>query len=305
MPLATGILMHDAFAPIMGWCRDHDPAILLALAESREPVPSDVVEAAIAGAVDEYHQTVVKRGFAYLEDDENVQYIEKEQSFLIAGLVWAWVLEVLPEVLRRCQIVEVEHDAAYVYDCTCGLGAGIGSKADHDARGMPGQGADVPARLHRADPRDERAGVPRVQGDRLRRPELPGQVGNHAADVLGHPRGREAAGPAGRPGLRPRLAQGQAQAGLQRADPQVQRGDVQAGERHLLRLPQAGGPTDGSREVVGQPHLLGRLRGEGEDRAQGGEQGAGVGVRRQPARADVPERVPGCGSSAAKPGART
>jgi hypothetical protein len=55
-------------------------------------------------------------------------------------MIWAWCLEVLPEILQRAQILEVEVDDTFVFDCTCGLGDGIGTKNDHEARDCQGKG---------------------------------------------------------------------------------------------------------------------------------------------------------------------
>lgn len=149
LPLMTGIATHDGFAPILEWCRDHDAEILAALqapvpvdqqtgVEDLQLVPDEVIRAAVKHAQATYWKVVEQRGFAYLAEDEAVQSVTREQNYLIEGLIWAWCLEVLPEVLRRGRILEVEHDDSYVIDCTCGLGDGIGTKDDHEARDCQG-----------------------------------------------------------------------------------------------------------------------------------------------------------------------
>lgn len=146
LPLMTGIAGHDGLAPILEWCRDHDDLIQQGLATGIQgdevylPVPREVVRAAVAGAQAKYWKAVEVRGFAYLRDDEAVQAVTREQCYLIEGLIWAWCLEVLPEVLRRGRIVEVEHDDTYVFGCTCGLGDGVGSQHDHEERDCQGLG---------------------------------------------------------------------------------------------------------------------------------------------------------------------
>jgi hypothetical protein len=146
LPLMTGIAGHEGLAPILEWCRNHDPEILQALSTPLEaneillPVPEQVIRDAVKGAQAKYYKAVEVRGFAYLADDQSVQYLVREQNYLIEGLIWAWCLEVLPELLRRSKILEVEHDDTYICDCTCGLGDGILALADHEARECLGIG---------------------------------------------------------------------------------------------------------------------------------------------------------------------
>lgn len=146
LPLMTGIAAHEGVAPILAWCRDHDDLIVQGLqaavvqdGEPFLPVPREVVRAAVAGAQAAYWKVVEVRGFAYL-DDLTTQEVTREQNYLIEGLIWAWCLEVLPEILTRGRVVEVEHDDTYVFGCTCGLGDGVLSKADHEARECQGLG---------------------------------------------------------------------------------------------------------------------------------------------------------------------
>jgi len=141
-PLATGTAYHAALATVLEWCQDHLQSI-----EDTEGhllnspcVPSVVVRGAIQSAQSAYYQQVAARGFAYMADQPAIQQLLTEQNYLIEGLTWAWILEVLPEVLRRGRILEVEHDDTYVFGCTCGLSDGVGSKADHEARDCHGIG---------------------------------------------------------------------------------------------------------------------------------------------------------------------
>ncbi len=149
LPLMTGIVAHDGLAPILEWCREHDAEIVQAFQlYDRQPqegaivqaVPSGVIRGAVQVAQQKYAQVIAARGFAYLGLGEDQQQVVREQNYLIEGLIWAWVLEVLPEVLRRARIVEVEHDDTYVFECTCGLGDGIGTLADHEGRDCQGKG---------------------------------------------------------------------------------------------------------------------------------------------------------------------
>lgn len=145
LPLMTGIGLHELFAPILEWCRDHDDVIVQALeaplveGETLLLVPREVIRASVKAAQQAYAKVVQLRGFAYL-DDEDHKAVVREQNYLLEGLAWAWCLEVLPELLRRGRILEVEHDGTYVFGCTCELGNGIGTKDDHETRGCEGIG---------------------------------------------------------------------------------------------------------------------------------------------------------------------
>lgn len=148
LPLMTGIAGHDGLAPILEWARDHAAEIqqALRLPEAQTTtdailiVPAPVVRQAVKAAQDRYWKVVAARGFAYLDENLETKQVTQEQCFLIEGLIWAWTLEVLPEVLRRGRILEVEHDDTYVFGCTCQLGDGIGTKNDHEARECQGIG---------------------------------------------------------------------------------------------------------------------------------------------------------------------
>lgn len=134
LPLMTGTAAHEGLRPILEWCRDH------ILEPSGEQPPDEIVRGAIQHAQALYGKTIEARGFAYMADQPAVQELVQEQNYLIAGLIWAWVIEVLPEVLSRGKVLEVEHDDTYVIACTCGLGNGILAKSDHEARECAGIG---------------------------------------------------------------------------------------------------------------------------------------------------------------------
>lgn len=146
LPLMTGIAGHDGLAPILQWCCEHDDLILQTLQlkpVEGEPlllVPTEVVRDAVRGAQQRYRQVVEVRGFANVDEDADAAGLVREQNYLIEGLIWAWCLDVLPELLMRGTIIEVEHDDTYVFGCTCGLGDGIGTKPEHEARECQGMG---------------------------------------------------------------------------------------------------------------------------------------------------------------------
>lgn len=129
IPLMTGTGAHDGLKPILEWVQQFN-----------QLPPDPVVREGVQVATAQYMKVVTARGFAYLQDDENVAYVLREQQYLIEGLIWAWTLEVLPEILQRGRIIEVEVDDVYVFGCTCGLSDGVGTKADHEARDCEGLG---------------------------------------------------------------------------------------------------------------------------------------------------------------------
>lgn len=154
LPLMTGIGAHDGLAPVLQYCANTyttQEQVLAVLGTSTvDPqtgeefmgtaLPDEVVRASVAAAQAQYWQVVEARGFAYMKDEPAVKEIVQEQNYLIEGMIWAWVLEVLPEMLRRGRIVEVEHEGVYVIGCTCGLGDGILGREEHVARGCEGIG---------------------------------------------------------------------------------------------------------------------------------------------------------------------
>lgn len=129
LPLMTGIGAHESLAPILQWVQQHDTL-----------PPDEIVRGGIQHALATYKRVVEARGFGYLSEQEGVAETLREQQYLIEGMTWAWVLEVLPEILQRGKIVEVEVDDVYVFACTCGLGDGVLTKADHESRDCQGIG---------------------------------------------------------------------------------------------------------------------------------------------------------------------
>lgn len=142
LPLMTGIAAHDGLAPVLEWAKVYDTPekVTNSLTHTGYLVPNHVVRQAIAAAQQAYWKTVEARGFAYLDNEPGVKEITTEQNYLIEGLIWCWVLEVLPEVLQRGQILEVETEGLHVVGCTCGLGDGVLGEAEHVARGCQGIG---------------------------------------------------------------------------------------------------------------------------------------------------------------------
>lgn len=133
IPLATGDVIHRGLGHVLLWVRDHDQL----------PSPFQLQEA-VDLALAAYAQIIESRGLLHWEETEEQQErLLSEQRMLIEGLIRAWVLWRLPEVLRDYRIVYVEQEAVSVLDCTCGIGDRLGTLADHVAGGCEGIGVQT------------------------------------------------------------------------------------------------------------------------------------------------------------------
>ncbi len=127
LPLATGVYYHEGLAGVLSYVQQHDA------------LPSDeVVRAAIQHAVQAYRDVCAVRGLELFGED--FQTVVVEQSTLIEGLIWAFVLRLLPWIHEQARVIQVEHDTAAVVGCTCGLGDFIGLVEDHEGRACEGIG---------------------------------------------------------------------------------------------------------------------------------------------------------------------
>lgn len=143
IPLATGSYAHLGLGLILEWCREfyeRPESFLEQYQKTGQPVPWVIIRNGVQTAIEAYGATIGRRGFTGMTDQPGIQATLREQQYLIEGLIWAWVLEVLPEVLTRGRIVEVEHDDVYVFGCTCGLGDGIPPYTEHERRDCQGLG---------------------------------------------------------------------------------------------------------------------------------------------------------------------
>lgn len=131
LPLATGIAVHVGTELLGRWALEHPEARTL---------PLEVIRAAATTARQQYEERARQRGLAQVGDSERVEYIIGEQSSLIGGLIWCAGLEFFPWLLDRYVVVVVETEEVHVVGCTCGLGDGIGTQADHEARDCAGIG---------------------------------------------------------------------------------------------------------------------------------------------------------------------
>lgn len=143
IPLATGDVIHRGLGHVLVWCQQNDTT-----------PPPLVLDTSVQMALDAYQEIIDTRGLLHWHEDQGQQdRLVEEQKLLIEGLIRAWTLWRLPEVLRDWQIVHVEEEHLSVFDCTCGIGDRLGTLEDHVAKGCEGIGVQTRAdfvALHRA-----------------------------------------------------------------------------------------------------------------------------------------------------------
>lgn len=131
MPLIVGIPVHEALATILTGMQGTDA------------LPTEgLIRAAIKVQVDDYKVKVEKFGVEQLAemDPTYVAHTIQEQTALLTGMVWAWVIETLPYIHEKYRFVSIEREEELVLDCTCGVGDKIGTFDDHEARECQGIG---------------------------------------------------------------------------------------------------------------------------------------------------------------------
>ena len=133
MPQVTGKLTHQPLCTLVRWAQDH-PGV------NPEPHLEEILRPALTDAISQYQRIVDTRGLAMVMDADRLQYLVKEQSALIEGLIWTWALEVFPWFVDRFKILSAEEENVYVLGCTCGLGDGVGDWQVHKTRGCQGVG---------------------------------------------------------------------------------------------------------------------------------------------------------------------
>lgn len=129
IPLSSGITYHDGLA-----------MVLAHVAATDQLPPDAVIRQACAVAVGKYQALIQLRGLQHLTAEERVDEIMLEQSTLIEGLIWAFCLTTLPWIHAQCRILSVEQEEFYLIGCTCGLGDGVGTLPEHEARDCEGIG---------------------------------------------------------------------------------------------------------------------------------------------------------------------
>lgn len=135
IPLATGDVIHRGLAHVLKWVHHTDQL----------PTP-DITDAGVNLALAAYLSIIETRGLLHWSEDAGQQQrLVDEQALLVEGLIRAWVLWRLPEVLRDWRIVHVEEEHVSVLDCTCGIGDRLGTLADHVAKGCEGIGIQTRA----------------------------------------------------------------------------------------------------------------------------------------------------------------
>ena len=129
IPLAAGSYVHVGIQRVLEYCKATD-----------QLPPDTTVRAAVEEAIGEYNRVVSLRGMRGMDEGQRLEDLIREQQYLIAGLIWTFVLSTLPYIMDLCRILEVEREELLVAGCTCGLGDRIGSLEDHEGRGCEGIG---------------------------------------------------------------------------------------------------------------------------------------------------------------------
>lgn len=94
---------------------------------------NDVFRKIVGQAVTDYQTEVKAKGFLEEQNITNLTHTMMEQSALIEGLFWSWVLGQLPGLLRDHTIIAVQQEESYVIPgtCTCGMDADNPKYYDH------------------------------------------------------------------------------------------------------------------------------------------------------------------------------
>lgn len=128
VPLPTGTGYHRTGELALRYMLEH------------QQVPSrDAFRAMVLQAVGEYLSRVSARGFLDTQDADNTRVIG-EQCCLIEGLSWTMWKLLLPALHEQFAVVSVEEEDVIVLDCDCGLGDGLATYPEHEAKGCGGIG---------------------------------------------------------------------------------------------------------------------------------------------------------------------
>jgi len=143
LPLTTGIYTHLAIAEVCQWILE----ARLKSGVQPERAPDEVIRWAVGLAVEKYREVVSASGLLQISGEDATAEAElirtiNEQATLIDGLVWAFCLYRLPQILGEYILTAVEEEQEYVAGCTCGLGDGIGGFREHGARKCGGIGIE-------------------------------------------------------------------------------------------------------------------------------------------------------------------
>jgi len=131
LPLVTGTGLHDGLAPLLTHVMLNDTL-----------PDEDLIRQVIADQAATYRTQVERRSLADVGEIDPVYlaHLIDEQTSLITGLIWAFALDLLPQLHAENKIISVEVEEALVLDCTCGIGDRTGTFADHEAKECNGIG---------------------------------------------------------------------------------------------------------------------------------------------------------------------
>ena len=133
IPLVTGIHVHRALAEL----------ILAAMHYDWQQVGVDTLpemlriraREVIGRVCEDYRRGVKGRGLEGAEvGSDELEYLIREQTSLLAGLLWGALRVFIPWLMREWVPLSVEEEEELVLGCTCGLGEGVGGEKDHAPR---------------------------------------------------------------------------------------------------------------------------------------------------------------------------
>jgi hypothetical protein len=152
VPLATGSGVHVGAELILEWIQEYQTKH-----RGMPPMtpPLEVVAWGATEAAARYEHRARKRGFlekgleAVGADDGDtvptdvklspaLEYLIAEQKTLIEAQVWIYGMIVLPQLLSKYRILDVEREESLVLDCTCGLGEAVADWTLHHDRDCEG-----------------------------------------------------------------------------------------------------------------------------------------------------------------------
>jgi hypothetical protein len=126
LPLVTGISAHHGLEQFARVLADEDRVTTL-----------EETRAIISAVIDEYVTRVEERGFRGILTSAHTEETIAEQATLIAGLLWALRLKLLPWLHERYKVAIVERERLHFLSCACG--APPLDQAEHIRRGCTGQ----------------------------------------------------------------------------------------------------------------------------------------------------------------------
>lgn len=125
LPLVTGLGFHEGTEVLDRYLLEHDAL-----------PPDAVVREVVRTMVSQYQQKCDASGYRGILAGPHTGETITEQGALLAGMVWAYRLQVLPWLHQQFKVLAVEQPKHHFLSCTCGAGPLL--LVDHLARGCEG-----------------------------------------------------------------------------------------------------------------------------------------------------------------------